>query len=139
MNFRAVSGLKLFPLRPQRVLPTETKVDSGMSQSKSGTSVNLRNSGVSFARLPLHKSVSTNPQHGPLRVGHSWRDKWTALSGKWTALSGPLSTPNPYTQNPQEVHRPFQPRSKEQGLAQGSFAHPWKSPMARGRSTKSSR
>ena len=26
-----------------------------------------------------------------LRVGHLWRDKWTALSGllKWTALSGP--------------------------------------------------
>jgi len=28
-----------------------------------------------------------------LRVGHLWRDKWTALNGplKWTALSGPLS------------------------------------------------
>ena len=28
-----------------RALPTETKVESGMSQSKSGTSVNLSNSG----------------------------------------------------------------------------------------------
>ena len=30
---------------PQRELPTETKVESGTSQSKSGTSVNLSNSG----------------------------------------------------------------------------------------------
>ena len=30
---------------PPRALPTETKVESGTSQSKSGTSVNLRNSG----------------------------------------------------------------------------------------------
>jgi len=29
--------------RPQRVLPTETKVESGTSQSKSGTSVNSSN------------------------------------------------------------------------------------------------
>jgi len=38
---------KLFSLQhcPQRALPTETKVESGMSQSKSGTSVNLSNSG----------------------------------------------------------------------------------------------
>ena len=30
---------------PPRALPTETKVESGTSQSKSGTSVNLSNSG----------------------------------------------------------------------------------------------
>ena len=31
---------------PQRALPTETKVESGTSQRKSGTSVNLSNSGT---------------------------------------------------------------------------------------------
>ena len=31
---------------PPRALPTETKVESGTSQSKSGTSVNLSNSGL---------------------------------------------------------------------------------------------
>ena len=34
-----------FVLIPFRALPTETKVESGTSQSKSGTSVNLSNSG----------------------------------------------------------------------------------------------
>jgi len=40
----------------------------------------------------LHPGKSLPPTI--LRVGHLWRDKWTALSGplsKWTALSGPLS------------------------------------------------
>jgi len=31
---------------PERALPTETKVESGTPQSKSGTSVNLSNSGL---------------------------------------------------------------------------------------------
>ena len=38
----------MFPVRPEafpRVLPTETKFEIGTSQSKSGTSVNLSNSG----------------------------------------------------------------------------------------------
>jgi len=34
-----------FHLSPQRALPTKTKVESGTSQSKSGTSVNLSNGG----------------------------------------------------------------------------------------------
>jgi len=33
-------------MRPIRALPTETKVESGTSQIKSGTSVNLSNSGL---------------------------------------------------------------------------------------------
>ena len=44
-----VKVLKLFNVVPSeggsgRALPTETKVESGTSQSKSGTSVNLSNS-----------------------------------------------------------------------------------------------
>jgi len=35
----------VIPIPSQRALPTETKVESGTSQSKSGTSVNLSNSG----------------------------------------------------------------------------------------------
>ena len=34
------------PFASRRALPTETKVESGTSQTKSGTSVNLSNSGV---------------------------------------------------------------------------------------------
>ena len=34
------------PCIPQRALPTETKVESGTSQSKSETSVNFSNSGL---------------------------------------------------------------------------------------------
>jgi len=41
---------------PQRALPTETDVESGMSQSKSGTSVNLSNNGI---REELHSSRVT--------------------------------------------------------------------------------
>jgi len=37
---------------PQRVLPTETKVESGRSHSKSGTYVNLRNSGLFVYKGP---------------------------------------------------------------------------------------
>ena len=44
-----VSVIMVSPVRPGffllRCLPTETKVESGTSQSKSGTSVNLSNSG----------------------------------------------------------------------------------------------
>jgi hypothetical protein len=51
MAYRRVIGLIQLtsvhrPIRsPPRALPTETKFGSGMSQSKNGTSVNLRNSG----------------------------------------------------------------------------------------------
>ena len=38
-----------FPLLLARALPTETQVESGTSQSKSGTSVNLSNSGFTVA------------------------------------------------------------------------------------------
>ena len=41
----AVTSHSLCLRSPQRALPTETKVESGTSQDKSGTSVNLRNSG----------------------------------------------------------------------------------------------
>ena len=36
---------------PSRALPTETKVESETSQSKSGTSVNLNDSGISFRHV----------------------------------------------------------------------------------------
>ena len=38
-------GCAQVPFVPRRALPTETQVESGMSQSKSGTAVNLSNSG----------------------------------------------------------------------------------------------
>jgi len=46
--------------RPQRALPTETKVESGTSQSKSGTSVNLSDSGKQpCAPVSVRVSVGT--------------------------------------------------------------------------------
>jgi len=42
---RSISVQRGFPLLLERALPTETNVESGTSQSKSGTSVNLSNSG----------------------------------------------------------------------------------------------
>jgi len=39
------AGLRTIPFASRLLLPTETKVESGTSQSKSGTYVNLRNSG----------------------------------------------------------------------------------------------
>ena len=79
---------------PQTALPTETKVESGTSQSKSGTSVDLDNSGLSplrsapFLELIVNKWVGKcygtviltvprnrleNPSQGPA---------WTLLDGQ---------------------------------------------------------
>ena len=52
---RTLAGDQSFHLPseiPFRALPTETQVESGTSQSKSGTSVNLSNDGESIVRRP---------------------------------------------------------------------------------------
>ena len=56
---------------PPRALPTETKVESGMSQSKSGTSVNSSNSGIRAGTHPLVFASESGvegvlPRHGRL-------------------------------------------------------------------------
>jgi hypothetical protein len=70
-------GAQLAAAPNPRALLTETKVESGMSQSKSGTSVNLSNSGK---RLPmgafasLHFNVNSPHQTGSTveGVGFNW-------------------------------------------------------------------
>ena len=49
---------------PQRALPTEAKVESGTSQCKSGTSVNLSNSGKRLARSRGPQPSTLNLEKG---------------------------------------------------------------------------
>jgi len=54
---------------PPRALPTETKVESGTSQSKSGTSVNLSNSGYRARRVgPIVLDDHGRPVNAPIRL-----------------------------------------------------------------------
>jgi len=50
---------------PQRALPTETKVESGTSQSKSGTSLNFSNSGFSAGGAASVRGVLAHPPGTP--------------------------------------------------------------------------
>ena len=55
--FGSDSGTKHHNLCSERALPTETKVESVTSQSKSGTSVNLSNSGIYCKFVPSHVQI----------------------------------------------------------------------------------
>ena len=62
----------------QRALPTETKVESGTSQSKSGTSVNLSNSGELIrvgGYLIVLRGASSSTLHSGVRRTQGFEKK----------------------------------------------------------------
>ena len=73
---------------PQRALPTETKVESGTSQSKSGTSVHFRNSGEPPGALALYRTSWTlNHCFRAKRETHSNAFDMKAKAEIWPCLS----------------------------------------------------
>jgi len=82
-------------------LPTETQVESGTSQSKNGTSVNLSNSGLwQVPSVPVrvdgHHRDRFHPRHRR-RLHHPGRGPWYALPTPYTLHPLHHTPSTPYT------------------------------------------